>query len=169
MWRLLTGDFPSDGYFEGCLPSGASIEIQNRLPSEYGIGFVDIASVPGSDAAAFSDAFMRSWVPNFFARIRGHIERVRQQTDPNYEGPRIVAFTGKRNFMMIFKSKAEEPKQFVPFGRVPHELMPPEWPLPASTSVWVLTSSSGRAAMTNEQRLEPYRALAEELRRVRGA
>ena len=42
--------------------------------------------------------------------------------------------------------------------------LPPGWPLPSSTEVWVLTSSSGRAAMTLEARAAPYRELASRLR-----
>ena len=40
-------------------------------------------------------------------------------------------------------------------------MLPPNWPLPSSCEVWVLPSSSGRAAMTREQRSEPYERLAD--------
>ncbi len=37
------------------------------------------------------------------------------------------------------------------------------WPLPASTDVWVMTSTSGASPMTNEQRFATWQALAEHL------
>lgn len=37
------------------------------------------------------------------------------------------------------------------------------WPLPATTEVWVLTSTSGAAPMTVEQRMRPYQQLADRL------
>lgn len=37
------------------------------------------------------------------------------------------------------------------------------WPLPASTEVWVLTTTSGAAPMTVAQRTAPYQRLAERL------
>ena len=40
------------------------------------------------------------------------------------------------------------------------------WPLPGSTAVWVLPSTSGAAPMTVEERVGPYRQLAEELQQV---
>lgn len=40
------------------------------------------------------------------------------------------------------------------------------WPLPASTEVWVLTSTSGAAAMRLEEREAPYAALARRLQQV---
>lgn len=44
--------------------------------------------------------------------------------------------------------------------------LPPGWPLPAATEVWVLTSTSGASALTNEQRAAPYLALASRLREI---
>ena len=42
------------------------------------------------------------------------------------------------------------------FGVQPRDLRPPGWPFPASTDVFVLSSSSGRAALNNEERKAPY-------------
>ena len=164
MWKLLTGNFV--GGYRGCVPSGTPLEFQNQLPNQLKIGFTPVAVIPGSDAAEFSDDFMRSWVPNLHARLVAHRDRVRKNEHSNeYEGPSIVAFTGKRQFMMMYPTKKEEPRS-LPFGRVPAELLPSTWPLDKQKcQVWVLPSSSGRAAMTHEQRAGPYRALAEEYHR----
>lgn len=44
-------------------------------------------------------------------------------------------------------------------------VLPQGWPLPPSTEVWVMPSTSGAAAMTKEQRVGPWRQLAERLQR----
>lgn len=52
------------------------------------------------------------------------------------------------------------------FGLQPETLRPPGWPFPAGrTEMFVLPSSSGAAAMTNESREAPYRALGDHLSR----
>ena len=37
---------------------------------------------------------------------------------------------------------------------------PSDWPLPASSELWVMTSTSGASPMTNEERFATWRALA---------
>lgn len=50
------------------------------------------------------------------------------------------------------------------FGLQPAALRPPGWPFPADrTAMFVVPSSSGAAAMTNEAREAPYRALGDYL------
>jgi hypothetical protein len=44
--------------------------------------------------------------------------------------------------------------------------LPPAWPLPAATEVWVLTSTSGASALTNEARAAPYQALSARLAEI---
>lgn len=52
----------------------------------------------------------------------------------------------------------------IPIGR--QEVLPEGWPLPLdATEVWVMPSTSGAAAMTREQRVGPWRQLAERLQR----
>ncbi|KAL4428494.1 hypothetical protein ABPG75_002583 [Micractinium tetrahymenae] len=43
-------------------------------------------------------------------------------------------------------------------------VLPEGWPLPLSTEVWVMTSTSGAAPMTREARYAPWQALAQRLR-----
>eukprot|EP00955_Chlamydomonas_euryale_P068446 360121-Chlamydomonas_euryale.AAC.24 len=47
----------------------------------------------------------------------------------------------------------------VEFGR--QSELPPGWPLPPSTEVWVCPSTSGAAPMSNQAREAPYQALAQ--------
>eukprot|EP00887_Chlorella_sp_A99_P004909 scaffold4.g4909.t1 len=59
--------------------------------------------------------------------------------------------------------RARRPASIAP-GR--QWVLPEGWPLPLEgTEVWVMTSTSGAAAMTKEQRYAPWRALAERLAR----
>lgn len=76
--------------------------------------------------------------------------------DASVCAPRLVAFTGKGQWKALF----EPPLKTCEHGLQPAGIRPPGWPLPASTAVFVLSSSSGRAAMTDEQRRGPYRELA---------
>ena len=165
MWKLLTGDF--DVPYEGCIPATKPIEYQNKLPTERRIGFTDVVLLPGNDAAAISDSYMRTSVPSLHKRLLEHVDRVRKnESKEDYFGPSIIAFTGKRQFLMMYPRKKDEPKG-IPFGKVPPHLLPANWPLPKDKcQVWVLPSSSGRAVMTHEQRAAPYRSLAEEYRRI---
>ena len=77
-------------------------------------------------------------------------------------GPAIVAFAGKRQYAQLFDSV---PKS-IDAGRQDPATLPPGWPLdPDRTEVWVLPSSSGRAAMTREAREGPYVELGRRLSR----
>ena len=40
------------------------------------------------------------------------------------------------------------------------------WPLPSSSAVWVMPSTSGAAPMTSEARLGPWRELSQSLERI---
>ena len=165
MWKLLTGEL---GDFAGLLPRDSPIEILNTLPRDFQIGLTDVALIPGSDAAEFSKSVMQTWIPNFYLRLRAHVERVRESEKfETYQGPAICAFAGKRQFSILYPRA--EPKN-VPFGQLPDSIpLPPGWPFPrAVCQIWILPSSSGRAAMTHEQRYGPYLALAKAVKSTNG-
>jgi hypothetical protein len=75
--------------------------------------------------------------------------------------PRILAFTGKAQWTRMF----DPPLPACALGVQPAAPRPPGWPHDAlgPSRVFVLSSSSGRAAMTDEARREPYLLLAEQL------
>lgn len=58
-------------------------------------------------------------------------------------------------------AKAPKKVTTVPLG--PQSVRPPGWPLPDTTEVWVLTSTSGASALTNAAREAPYIALSQRL------
>ncbi|CAM9201332.1 unnamed protein product [Ectocarpus sp. 6 AP-2014] len=86
--------------------------------------------------------------------------------------PRIIAFAGKRQWEELFfdasakdkaKTKGGKTGPFR-FGLQPADLRPPGWPFPAErTEMFVVPSSSGAAAMTNEARETPYRDLGQHM------
>ena len=69
--------------------------------------------------------------------------------------PQSVMYTGA--------VRCRAPKQLSGLEPVPPASLPPGWPLPRSTQVWVLHSTSGRACAFTKQRTVEYAAL---LRRV---
>ena len=173
-WRLLVKG--------AIVPEDWSAEDCPRLPGELGVGFTDAGCVPGSDAARFGRATMREWRADLYARLRGHLCRAsgydfgdgHEDTEDTEDtvpvpgddsaavaaaaaargyGPAIVAFAGKRQYGQLFDAVPGS----VRAGRQDSNSLPPGWPFcPESTEVWVLPSSSGRAAMTREAREGPY-------------
>eukprot|EP00898_Chlorokybus_atmophyticus_P007568 jgi/Chlat1/7812/Chrsp66S07335 len=142
------------------------LDWQNRMPAQLGIGFTDIGTVPGNDASKYSREVMVQWRQDFFKRLLAHVQRAHlwatssgaNINNSSSSSPRIIAFTGKRQWLELF----DRPPLHRPFGPQPSQCRPPGWPLDDDNhEVWVLPSSSGRAVMTKEERLGPYRCLAE--------
>jgi TDG/mug DNA glycosylase family protein len=87
--------------------------------------------------------------------------------------PALIAFTGKRQFLELLnidpsgqlrRGKARVASAAVQLGKQPADMLPAGWPLPVDrTEVWVLTSTSGAAPMSNADRERPYKHLAERL------
>ena len=123
-----------------------------ELPAAAGIGFCDLGRVSGNDSSLFTRAVLRVWRDDLFERLAGHAGRAGA-------GPQVVAFTGKRQWKVLFEPQLPRCEH----GEQPSGLRPQGWPLPAS-GVWVLPSTSGRAAMSNRQRSLPYYELARFMR-----
>ena len=162
MWKLLTGMLGTEG-FEGLLPKNLKIEMQNFLPHEFGIGLTSIALIAGNTATDLSKELMWSWIPNFYARLKAHVQRVRESTgNVGYSSPAIVAFTGKRQFQLLYKN----PPTKIEYGKLLEAMpLPDNWPYPRdSCEIWVLPSSSGRSGLTHDERSGPYEQLARKYR-----
>jgi hypothetical protein len=89
--------------------------------------------------------------------------------------PPLLAFTGKRQYLELLnidasgkarKGKAKVASAAVQLGPQPPDSLPHGWPLPPSCEVWVCTSTSGAAAMSNADRERPYKQLAEQLQHI---
>ena len=127
---------------------------------------------PGTDSSKFTSDDLRRWSTGFYAYLQEHLEEANKSIGGCECGacgaPRIVAFTGKRQFVELLNAdlKALGLKKKVSkidLGR--QELVPKRWPFPKETQVWVLTSTSGASALTNEARILPYSQLSKELER----
>lgn len=87
--------------------------------------------------------------------------------------PAVVAFTGKRHYAELLnldasgaplRGKQRVLSSSVSLGPQPPGRLPPGWPLPPDAcEVWVLTSTSGAAPMSNADRAAPYERLAARL------
>lgn len=158
MWRLLkaTGIAP---------PEVRGAEDDHLMPEYAGVGFVDVGcGVPGTASNQFSSAVVGGWGAGFCLRLAGHMQRASDAigcTCGQCGAPAVVAFTGKRQFSELINhgKRGKAKVTNIPLG--PQTLRPEGWPLPPSTAVWVLTSTSGASPMTNAARKEPYQALAD--------
>jgi hypothetical protein len=97
MWRCL-----KEAKF---IPSTWPMSRQMDMPSSVGVGFVDVGTDPGSNAAEFSHAELRRWRRSFYERLSGHVQRVREgrqaRAEPDDDAhcvPLVCAFAGKRQF-----------------------------------------------------------------------
>lgn len=142
----------------GILPSswrpGASLHtLANNMAGDLGIGLTDVLTCPGSDANEFSHAVMLEWRASLYSRLRGHICRAGG-------APCLVVFVGKRQWTHLF------PRVLPRCHSGLQKTMPPGWPLPSETKVYVVTSPSGRAVISQGTRLAEYATVASALERV---
>lgn len=135
----------------GIISEGMSTPPDWELPSLAGIGFCDLGRVPGNDSSVFGRDVLREWREDLFERLAGHAQRAGAP-------PQMVAFTGKRQWKVLFDPHLSRCEH----GPQPDGLRPERWPL-STSAVWVLPSSSGRAAMSDEQRSHPYNELSRSL------
>ena len=102
-------------------------------------------------------AVMKEWRNDLYLRLEAHMHRVHRQkqqqqgqlgSELTYDdmrsssAPQLVAFTGKRQWCHLFTPPLPRCSAGLQSKR------PEGWPLPPTTEVWVLPSSSGRAVMT---------------------
>jgi mismatch-specific thymine-DNA glycosylase len=118
------------------------------LVQKYRIGFTDVIRVPNSESSGIKRQDFQEQRAFFYKRILNHANRVKAP-------PERIAFVGKRQFSMLF----DPPLNRVELGL--QDRVPPNFPF--ETQIWVLSSPSGRAAMTWKDRLEPYQQLSKSM------
>jgi TDG/mug DNA glycosylase family protein len=109
----------------------------NTLPSAHGVGICDVLCAGGSVASEYSPAVMVRAREHLYGRLRGHMARARANAqslgqpvgDAAEFAPRVVAFSGKRHWALLFEPAL---KRVDSFGLQPPGLRPPGWPLPPS-------------------------------------
>jgi len=164
MWKILrqTGIAP---------PHVAGAQDDYRLPADAGVGFLDVGcGVPGTHLSKFSSSAMQGWSTGFYQRMADHMHRASSAigcTCGRCGAPSMVCFAGKRQWMELLNlgKKGKEKLTRVDGGKQT-TIRPAGWPFPSTTEVWVLPSTSGAAPMTVEERVSPYREVAEVLARI---
>ncbi len=131
---------------------------------------------PETKSNKIKASVLEGWRDGFYARLIRHAVQAAQSTSGNSGGgmcpPRIIAFTGRRQWHALYQGVQQHGNQRLDKMRVEYgcqgDLRPPGWPFSTNDCrVFVLTSSSGAAALTNAQREAPYIQLAEELATLR--
>ncbi len=145
-WRLLTES--------KILSPNVSTPCDDIMPDEYGMGFTDLGCVPGNNANSYRRDTMIRWRSDLWERLKSHAIRSGAE-------PKIIAFTGIRQWSQLFEPIQPRTK----FGIQDEHLRPPGWPY-VDAEVWVLPSSSGRAAYTFKERILPYHELSERLEKM---
>ena len=148
------------------------------MPDRVGIGFIDLGiGNPGTQSSAFSsEEIQRGWLKGeggFETHVASHIATASSSIGcvcGKCGAPRIVAFTGKRQYIEVLnasrRAAGDKPAKTVPIGIQSEVPTHAGWPFPSTTEVWVLTSTSGASALTNEARIKPYADLAAALQDV---
>ena len=117
---------PGNGFWpalsaSGLVAGGAGPGDDRRLAARCGIGFTDVVKRVATDSATVADAELRAAAPAFRRRIA-------------YASPRAVCFTTTRAFDVLYPRVRERER----WGRQPVAI--------AGAAVWVMPSTSGRAA-----------------------
>ena len=122
------------------LVGGAMNHLDDRRLFEAGIGFTDVVKRVVTDSARVSDVELRAAAPLLRRRIA-------------YARPRAVCFTTTRGFAAVFP-RVRQPKAW---GAQPCSL--------EGAAVWLMPSTSGRAAAFRAEGERVLRALAVDLGR----
>ncbi len=127
---------------------------------------------PETKSNKIKASVLEGWRDGFYSRLICHAVQAAQ---PTSEGgmcpPRLIAFTGRRQWQALYQGAQQHRckrrgRMTVEYG-CQGDLRPPGWPFSTNDCrVFVLTSSSGAAALTNIQREAPYIELAEELAKL---
>ena len=117
---------PGNGFWpalsaSGLVPGAAGPADDRGLAACCGIGFTDVVKRVATDSATVADAELRAAAPAFRRRIA-------------YASPRAVCFTTTRAFDVLYPRVRERER----WGRQPVAI--------AGAAVWVMPSTSGRAA-----------------------
>eukprot|EP00392_Amoebophrya_sp_AT5.2_P009934 g9965.t1 len=104
-------------------------------------------------------------------------EKLAKEDFANYKGPKIVAFTGRKQFLDVMQSfevggsaagglssKVYSGTKFQ-YGKQPADTARKllNWPFGKESEIWALPSTSGRAVLTREERYGPYKDLCKRL------
>lgn len=156
----------------GLAPSGliAGHSDDWKLPAVAGVGFLDVGQGHSQTRVArLTAAQWEGFVPAYFGRLAAHASAAGGAAGcvcGSCGAPSTIAFAGKAQWAALFKAGGSAPPR-TEYGRQDPGVRPPGWPWAVGRAagagtpdVWVLTSTSGAAALSNATREAPWRALA---------
>lgn len=79
--------------------STLSINEQNTLPHDYGIGFCDLGVIPGNRSDVFSKEELSEWRSDLFNRLRKHLQRVCKES---HDDPKVRVKSGCSYSALLF-------------------------------------------------------------------
>ncbi len=129
------------------------VQINDDMMVANGFGFTDFIESPGNDANAIKMIDIITTREVFMKRIENYANDINSQL-------KRLCFVGKKQWKQQFSqslAKCEHGLQDV-------DLRPSHWPKQINDlEIWVLSSPSGRAVISNEERLKPYLMLSKAL------
>jgi G:T/U-mismatch repair DNA glycosylase len=166
----------------GIVPASFTCVNDDDCPHQLGIGFTDLGTgYPETKSSNISDEMITDWAISLYQRLEAHIKRVAENlgsdASASAAAPKILVFCGVRQWKALFPANHFNAKKRPriddsqpaatknSFGHGKQEDRPVNWPkVLSSCEVYVLPSTSGAAAMSNEDRINPYRLFANRLR-----
>jgi G:T/U-mismatch repair DNA glycosylase len=129
------------------------VQINDDMMVASGFGFTDFIEMPGNDANAIKMADILANKELFIRRIENYANGINSQL-------KRICFVGKKQW----KQQFSQPLAKCEHGLQDADLRPLHWPKQINNlDIWVLPSPSGRAVISNSERLKPYLMLSEAL------
>ena len=130
------------------------VQINDDMMVANGFGFTDFIEMPGNDANAIKRADILANKDVFIKRIENYANDINSQL-------KRICFVGKKQWKQQFSQVLAKCEH----GLQDADLRPLHWPKQINDlEIWVLPSPSGRAVISNNDRLKPYLWLSEALK-----
>ena len=129
------------------------VQINDDMMVASGFGFTDFIETPGNDANSIKMADILANKEVFIKRIENYANDINSQL-------KRICFVGKKQWKQQFSQALAKCEH----GLQDADLRPSHWPKEINNlDIWVLPSPSGRAVISNNERLKPYIMLSEAL------
>ena len=151
-WQLIT----QSGLGDSFQPENEAeiVQINDDMMVANGFGFTDFIEIPGNDANAIKMADILANKEIFIKRIEKYANDINSQL-------KRICFVGKKQWKQQFSQVLAKCEH----GLQDADLRPLHWPKQINDlDIWVLPSPSGRAVISNNDRLKPYLWLSEALK-----
>ena len=151
-WKLIT----QSGLGDSVQPKNEAeiVQINDDMMVANGFGFTDFIEIPGNDANAIKMAEILANKEIFIKRIEKYANDINSQL-------KRICFVGKKQWKQQFSQALAKCEH----GLQDADLRPLLWSKQINDlDIWVLPSPSGRAVISDNDRLKPYLWLSESLK-----